>query len=167
MARFLKVRGYSKDFESDLYSKTAMVDRWVNIYTIDEIIGVTTTRYNGTPEEETGVFHTKLYVHFGLGNNSAHYFADGPPEEWVAKIDALIAADIAGHHPDEDEHDDEGAVSVRPRGTWTKGETYEQLDMVDHPTEEGKRYIAVAASTSTAVTILSNKTFWCQLKDVE
>ena len=158
MARFLKVRAFSDDLESDRYGVAV---RWVNIHNIDEIAGIEITRDKGKPEEVTGFFKTRFHLH----DEGADYEAAGSPEEWVAKIDALIAADIAGHHPHDEEEDD--AVIVRPRGTWTKGEAYEQLDMVDHPTEEGKRYIAVAANTSTVVTILSNKTFWCQLKDIE
>ena len=161
MARFLKVYGYSDGLGTD-GNKT--VDRWVNIYSIDEIVPIEDTRKKKDGSSETGLFSTRFHVHYD-GGGGANYKAEGLAEEWVAKIDALIAADIAGHHPHEEEEDD--AVVVRPRGTWTKGEAYKQLDMVDHPTEEGKRYIAVAANTSTSVLILSNAAFWCQLKDVE
>ena len=152
MARFLKLNAYSDDLETDHLKK---VERWINVYNIDEIVAVSE-------------YTTRMFLHFG--DKSGHYDVSGGSAVWAGKIDALIAADIAGHHPHDDEEEeaeDDDTVTVRARGKWTKGEAYEQLDMVDHPTEEGKRYIAVAANTSTAVTILSNKAFWCQLKDVE
>ena len=152
MARFLKLNAISNSLQGSHLKTT---DRWVNIYNIDEVVSVSERS-------------TRVFLHFS-DNESGYYDLVARPDTLVADIEAAIAADIAGHHPhdDEEEAEDDDTVTVRARGKWTKGEAYEQLDMVDHPTEEGKRYIAVAANTSTAVTILSNKAFWCQLKDVE
>ena len=70
-----------------------------------------------------------------------------------------IAADRSPPEPEPDpDH-----VPTRWRGTWAPGESYEQLDVAVHPDDVRRRFIALAASTSTSVGVLANRTFWCEL----
>ena len=162
MARFLKVHaqvtGHHTPSDKQEY---AYRDRWLNVYNIDEITGKATT--DGMT--------TAIYMHYSgsLGHHTnkpeaAQYIVAGNPEDWVAKIDAIIAADIAAHHPVPAPAEPlEGVFTTSWEDTWTPGKKYAAWDVVAHPDNHARRFLALKPSSSTSVLVLANESYWCEL----
>lgn len=172
MARFLKVnaahetRGSSNDTE-------AHKDRWINIYTIDEICkgpGRTKLGSDGKPvmvdNERVYVDRTALKIvhpYVDVVSRTVHvqhaeYYVDGDPEDWAATIEAAIAAD---RFPPEPEADDE--IVLNDRGVWAAGETYVPLDLAADPDNTSRIYLCLKENKSTSSGALANTSYWCEV----
>ena len=80
-------------------------------------------------------------------------------------IDRIEAARVAGRHCCDPETDEDGDVlQLNDRGVWLPGESYVQLDVVKHPEDVSKRYVALQASKSTSVLVLANTGYWCEVR---
>ena len=164
MARFLKVDGSW----TVLDSKRESGPRWINVYTIDEVTGISSTRKDpDTGQDVTEVTDSRFYLHHEDENStSSYYYVPGKPETWIAKIDEIIANDIAGHHPEHEEDDpqpQEGVYTTSWKDTWKPGKQYAFWDVVAHPDNHARRFLALKPNASTSVLVLSNDSFWCEI----
>lgn len=170
MSRFLKI-------ERQLDSDPTFGTRWINVHQIDEI-------YDAEPRQAVDAGGNFIYVdgdqnkhvmvprvaivwHYGGAYHqvSEKFLVDGSAEEVLKKVTDAIAADLASGHPKAPEPEpDPNDTPTRWRDTWKPGETYVQLDVVAHPDDVRRRFIAMQGSMSTSVLVLSNTAFWCELK---
>ena len=166
MSRFLKIVKHSDDHPKPKFST-----HWINVYQIDEIcdweprLAVDDdggfVYVDGDQNKHVEVPRVAVFWHYGGAYEPVHarYVTDGTAEDMLKTVADAIAADRSPPEPEPDpDH-----VPTRWRGTWAPGESYEQLDVAAHPDDVRRRFIALAASTSTSVGVLANRTFWCEL----
>ncbi|MXY96387.1 MAG: hypothetical protein F4Z29_01240 [Gemmatimonadetes bacterium] len=80
----------------------------------------------------------------------------------MARISAALEAGKACCDVSADDEDDD-APQLNDRGVWLPGESYVQLDVVKHPEDVSKKFIALQPSKSTSVLVLANTGYWCKL----
>ena len=143
--------------------------RYVNIRTIDEVVPTTATvkDENDNDVEIDAVYliqhHEGAISDFASGHardRDSFFLVPGTADEWVEKIETLIASDIAAHHPQPEQ---EAPVHcLTDRGVWKSGESYSQFDLVTHP-DGGKKFVALRPSKSTSSAVLANSKFWAEI----
>ena len=170
MAKFLKITGW----EGHAIGGVKPRHRWIGIDTIDEIVpDERPTRYydsagkkvkakDGELADEDGwllVYRCEIAVHGEHPPGSTkvshgRFHVDCDAESLVAEIEALLAPPPA---PAEDE------LTLNDRDVWWPGESYQTLDLVKHPEDVSKTFLALQPSKSTSALVLANSTFWCRI----
>ncbi len=132
MARFLKLEVVY--FSNDFYAETgSTIDKkhlraieksdfhFININNIDEIVpGERTVRIDGVDTKIDATYF--VFRHEGaMSENNYHpddrdafLIVDGDASDWVTKIERMIAADIAGHHPEPEQEQEQETKPVKP-----------------------------------------------------